>query len=100
MNYLFSRCDDKKTGSLDQFPVRCGHIYPEPELKPNIAGVEPAIIYRHPATESGNTLLKHYQAEDDAIHNSNYRKRQGVKAASKNYMGERERVDTIPFSKH
>ena len=91
MNYLFSRCDDKKTGSLDQFAVRCGHIYPEPELKPNIAGVGASYYLQASShTESGNTLLKHYQAEDDAIHNSNYRKRQGVKAASKKHMGEGE----------
>ena len=39
MNYLFSRCDDKKTGSLDQFPVRCGHIYTEPGPEPNLQPV-------------------------------------------------------------
>ena len=55
MNYLFSRCDDKKTGSLDQFPVRCGHIYPEPEPEPNIAGA--SYYLQAQATESGNSLL-------------------------------------------
>ena len=35
MNYLFSRCDDK-AGSLDQFPVRLGHIYTKPESEPSI----------------------------------------------------------------
>ena len=67
MNYLFSRCDDKKTGSLDQFPVSCGHIYtetgPEPNLQPARASYYLQEIERVAQT-SHNSLPGAHKQED------------------------------------